>query len=331
MFCVPARGRKCRQNPEAMAELEINRYSPDLKKDWDDFIDRSKNGTFLLKRGYMDYHSDRFEDHSLLFLKGNSIQAVIPACRMGDVLVSHAGLTYGGCIMSRKATTEEILRFFFLLRDRLRSEGFRELRYKPVPHIYHSIPAEEDLYALFRMNATLTVRNVSASIYMPGKPLFRKDRKAGVRKAISNGLKVMESTDYASFWKILQDNLASKYGAFPVHSPGEIEMLAGRFPDNIRLYLVADQEDTYLGGTVLFICGDVVHAQYISANPRGKQEGAIDILFDRLINETFQGCRYFDFGTSNEDGGRVLNESLICQKEGFGAHAVCYDTYSIEI
>ena len=40
----------------------------------------SKNGTFLFLRAYMDYHSDRFHDHSLMFHneKGKLI-AVLPA------------------------------------------------------------------------------------------------------------------------------------------------------------------------------------------------------------------------------------------------------------
>lgn len=311
--------------------IEILKYSREMKREWDGFIDRSKNGTFLLKRDYMDYHSDRFSDNSLLFMKGNSIQAVMPACSVGDSLVSHAGLTYGGFIMSRKVTTEETLRFFLMLKDLLHSEGFRKLRYKPVPHIYHAIPAEEDLYALFRLNAGLIVRNVSAAIYMPDRPVFRKDRNAGVRKALVQNIQVYESEDYASFWRILQDNLAAKYGAAPVHSLDEIESLAKKFPENIRLFLASYPDGTPAGGTVIFINRDVAHTQYISATPNGKRDGAIDLIFNKLIKETFAGCRYFDFGTSNEDGGRVLNESLICQKEGFGARAVCYDTYSIEI
>ena len=314
-----------------MAELEIARYSPEMKREWDEFIDRSKNGTFLLKRDYMDYHSDRFSDHSLLFLKGGSIQAVMPACRIGNSLAAHGGLTYGGYIMSRKTTAEDTLRFFFLLKEKLHGEGFEELTVKPVPHIYHSLPAEEDLYALFRLNAQLTVRNISATVYMTDRPVFRKDRKAGARRAAAYGLTVEESTDYAAFWRILEDNLEARYGAWPVHSLREITMLAAKFPNDIKLFLANDANGCPLGGTVLFITPNAVHTQYISATPEGKQTGAIDIIFDRLINHTYANSRYFDFGTSNEDGGRVLNESLICQKEGFGARAICYDTYSLKI
>lgn len=314
-----------------MAELRILKYSPEMKRDWDEFIDRSKNGTFLLRRDYMGYHSDRFSDHSLLFMKGNAIQAVMPACRVGDSLVSHAGLTYGGYIMSRKTTTEDTLRFFVMLRDLLHSEGFRELRYKPVPHIYHSIPAEEDLYALFRLEAKLEARNVSATIYSADRIPFRDIRKSGIRKARQLDITVDESLDFSSFWGILSNNLKSKYSASPVHSVEEMTGLAHRFPDNIKLYMSFSKNGEPLGGTVLFITPLVVHTQYISATSEGKNSGALDILFDYLANNKYSTHRYFDFGTSNEDGGHFLNESLIYQKEGFGARAVCYDTYSIEI
>ena len=314
-----------------MAELEIIRYTPSMKKEWDDFISRSKNGTFLLRRDYMDYHSDRFADHSLLFLKGGSIQAVMPACLTGSTLAAHGGLTYGGYVMSRKTTTGDTLRFFTALKDNLRKEGITELKIKPVPHIYHDIPAEEDLYALFRIGARLTVRNVSAAIYMPDRPVFRKDRKAGARRAASNGISVCESTDFAAFWDILQDNLRMKYAATPVHSLNEMASLAEKFPSNIKLHLALSPSGIPLGGTVVFINRRVVHTQYISATQEGKQLGAIDIIFQHLIDETYPDCLYFDFGTSNEDGGRVLNETLICQKEGFGARAVCYDTYSLRL
>ena len=98
---------------------------------------------------------------------------------------------------------------------------------------------------------------------------------------------------------------------------------------------------------------DCVHAQYISATPEGKKLGAVDLLINRLmispnilpheanhykdlniseeeIDHDYEP-HWFDLGTSNEDGGRILNESLIYQKEGFGGRAVCYDTYELQL
>ena len=49
--------------------FEIIRYTPDKANEWNKFIAKSKNGTFLFDRNYMDYHSDRFHDYSLLFYR----------------------------------------------------------------------------------------------------------------------------------------------------------------------------------------------------------------------------------------------------------------------
>lgn len=86
-----------------------------------------------------------------------------------------------------------------------------------------------------------------------------------------------------------------------------------------------------LGGTVLFLTPQVLHTQYISATAEGKASGAIDLLFDHLINQVFADYRFIDFGKSTSSDSADLNEQLIFQKEGFGARAVCYDTYKYEL
>ena len=60
--------------------ISISRYTQNKQTEWDDFVKVSKNGTFLFLRSYMDYHSDRFQDYSLMFYneKGKLV-AVLPA------------------------------------------------------------------------------------------------------------------------------------------------------------------------------------------------------------------------------------------------------------
>jgi hypothetical protein len=76
--------------------MEILRYSPEHASDWDAFVDNSRNGTFLFRRGYMDYHADRFADHSLMAVSSGKLMAVLPANEAEGTLWSHQGLTYGG-------------------------------------------------------------------------------------------------------------------------------------------------------------------------------------------------------------------------------------------
>ena len=168
----------------------------------------------------------------------------------------------------------------------LAGQGAESLVYKPVPHIYHRLPSEEDLYALFRLNATLSVRNVSSVIFSEDRLKFRDIRKSGIRKAIRQNITISESTDFKTFWQILTSNLHDRYNAAPVHSVEEIEHLATLFPDNIRLFGAFDGE-RMIAGAVIYVTTHVAHCQYISASPDGKGCGALDLLFDRLINSEF--------------------------------------------
>ena len=85
---------------------------------------------------------------------------------------------------------------------------------------------------------------------------------------------------------------------------------------------------------MLFITSKVVHIQYIAASDEGRALGALDWLFQHIIDharEHYPNAVYLDFGISTEQQGLVLNEGLIFQKEGFGARGVCYDAYSLPL
>ena len=56
-----------------MSSFRIEKYSDKYKNQWDNFIQNAKNGTFLFKRNFMEYHADRFEDFSLLIFEKNKI------------------------------------------------------------------------------------------------------------------------------------------------------------------------------------------------------------------------------------------------------------------
>ena len=307
--------------------FEVRRYTNSHTEEWNRFVAQSKNGTFLFDRRFMDYHADRFDDCSLMIYRQGALYAMLPANIKGDTLYSHGGLTYGGLIMSDRCSAKGVQDVFIAINDFLRSISVQKVVYKAVPWIYHQQPAEEDLFALISIcEARLIIRDISSVIIGDRRMPFTESRCSGIRKARRKGLDVRESMDFATFWQILNDNLTSKYGVRPVHSAAELELLHGRFPKQIKLYMVFDGE-TPLGGTVLFLTPQVLHTQYISATPDGKACGAIDLLFDHLVHQVYSDYRYIDFGKSTSSDSADLNEQLIFQKEGFGARAVCYDTY----
>ena len=308
--------------------FDIIPYTPERSKDWNQFVAQSKNGTFLFDRNYMDYHSDRFADCSLMCYLEGTLFALLPANRVEEKLYSHQGLSYGGLVMNSATTTAKVCRLFNEINDYLRSKGIRKVVYKPVPHVYHCLPAEEDLYAIYiSCGAALVGRDVSSAL-LPSKPVkWRRDRHYAANKARTNGIVVKCSDDFESFWCILSDNLWQKFQARPVHTLKEMRLLQSRFPENIKLWAAYSLEGEMLAGTVLYLCGDVVHTQYISASPEGKRLHAVDRLFYQIINQDFAHVQCLDLGTSNMPHSSDLHDSLIYQKEGFGARAVCCDTY----
>lgn len=306
--------------------LEIVRYTPDQKQAWNDFVSRSKNGTFLLDRNYMDYHADRFTDHSLMVYRRDKLYALLPGNTAGDTFYSHQGLTYGGLIMSDKTAAADVVQLFRLLNDRFRREGIRKVIYKPTPWIYHRQPSEEDLYAVVEVCGATVSRGLSSTISRDYQNKWYRIRECGARHAKQLGLTVEETEDYKPFWQVLSNNLRERYGLNPVHTVEEIEMLHRRMPDHIRLMVVKEGDET-IGGTVLYVSDRVVHSQYIAASPKGKQVHALDLLFDVVIRKALASHPYFDFGISTEKRGTYLNEHLIYQKEGFGGRGVCYDWY----
>ena len=77
---------------------KVKTYKSSDKNTWNNFVLESNQDTFLFQRDFMDYHSDRFIDYSLMVYKNDKVIALLPANRVDDTLYSHQGLTYGGLI-----------------------------------------------------------------------------------------------------------------------------------------------------------------------------------------------------------------------------------------
>jgi len=307
--------------------FEIRRYTPADKQLWDCYVAKARNATFLFRRDYMDYHADRFQDHSLLFFVGNHLHSVLPAHEVGEIFCSHRGLTYGGLLMDNDVTTADVLTLFEELNVYLRQQGFRRVLYRAIPWVYHRLPAEEDLYAMFwKCGARLQQRMSGTVIFMDEHLRWRKDHRRRLRQAQAAGVRVERNASLAEFWPVLNDNLQRKFQAQSVHTLEEIELLKSRFPNEIVQYN-AYLGDKIVGGITFYVMGHVLHGQYSGTTDEGKQSGAMEAIYEQVMYHDFTHCRYLDFGTSNEEGGRILNEGLIAHKEGYGGRTICYDTY----
>lgn len=317
-------------NLMVIPNLSILQYMEKDQDEWDEFIGKSKNGTFIHKIDYFHYHKKRFMDCSLIIKKNNQIVAIMPGNIEVDTFYTHQGLTYGGLIIQNETTIQNVITYFNMINKYLTDKKVKKVIYKAIPYMYSKIPAQEDEYVLFRLGAKIISSALSSVIKMDERLHYSTLRLRNIKKALKYNLEIQVDISYEEFWAILVENLLKSHNVPPVHSLVEIKKLKTFFSKNIKLYSVY-MDDKCIAGVVMYITETVAHVQYISANENGKKYAALDFLFDHLINNVFSHMKYFDFGTSVEEHGHYLNEGLIFHKQGFGGRGVLYQQFEYEL
>ncbi len=313
-----------------MKKQTIKRYETKDYANWNAFVSKAKNATFLFHRDFMDYHKDRFDDYSLIVLEDEKWLAVLPANRVANRVYSHQGLTYGSLVYNDKLKLASVIAAFKDILSFLNENKIEALHLKMIPSIYHNKPAEELNYALFLANARLERRDSLSVLDLSKSFDTTKTRKESIRRGLKNGLLIKEETNFALFWnQVLIPNLENKHQVKPVHTLDEIEKLQRAFPENIRHFNVYFR-DRIVAGTTIFESENVVHPQYISGQKNKNELGSLDFLYHHLITNIFKDKHFFDFGISNEEKGRKLNGGLVFWKESFGASTISHDFYEID-
>ena len=279
----------------------------------------------------MDYHADRFSDCSLIACRKGAPTALLPANLTPDgTLYSHQGLTYGGWLTPRSHFDgSDMLDLFDIWLEWCKRLGISRIIYKPVPHIYHRIPAEEDIYALFRAGAQLQTVNLSSSIDMRDNPGFNTLQRRHLKKSAALTPWIRETEVAKELIDMVAECLKDRHNATPLHSADELQRLRDSFPANIRFFLCGTGAQPEAAVCIYDTAG-VAHCQYIATTEEGRRNGTLTYLMHHLISDTFSSRRWIDFGTSNEDAGRYLNSGLIHQKTGLGARGIAYPTYRIQ-
>tara|TARA_R100001132_G_C3261503_1_gene85492 strand:- start:82 stop:954 length:873 start_codon:yes stop_codon:yes gene_type:complete len=277
----------------------------------------------------MEYHKDRFEDFSVLIYKKDKLVSVVPANKKEDTVYSHSGLTYGGIVLKKDVKLSEVWDIYKTLLQYFEEKGFQKFVVKEIPNMYTTYPSDEFSYLTYILKAKLVRTDVASSIKQNQALKIQSNRKEGVKKAEKAQLTIKEESNFEGFWnEILIPNLQKRHGASPVHTVSEIQYLQSKFPKNIKQFNVYSGS-TIVAGATIFETQKVAHVQYISANENRQELGALDYLFYYLILEKYKNKDYFDFGTSNENGGNNLNSGLLYWKECFGARPMAHRYYEI--
>jgi hypothetical protein len=311
--------------------ISIHRYTDEDKSIWNSFNKESKNSIFMFDRNYMDYHRDRFTDHSLMFYDDDKLVALLPMCEKGIELLSHGGLTYGGFITSSKMKQHTMNGCFDALVEYSRGNDFKRITYKTIPHIYHKQASEEDKYALYANEASLITIDASTYINLKSSLKMEKGRKAQISRAKREGVIIEELTtleDYNLFIEMENEVLGKRHDTTAVHTGEELKKLHDSFPNGIHL-IAAKREDRMVAGTIVFEYDQAVHTQYMASNDEGRMIGALDLAVNYVIEKYRESKLWLDFGISTEHGRVYLNEGLIQQKEGFGGRTGVYEIWEI--
>ena len=264
--------------------MRVRKYTPSDRLAWDKFVLKSKNSHFMFNRDYVEYHSDRFDDFSLIIVnRDDEVIGIFPANFNDQILYSHQGLTFGGLCIEKSTTINIVLEMFEKIISFLQdTTTITKIIYKRLPDFYSNYPSQEDLYALFSLNAVLSRRDLSSTIDMRNQQPIRKGRLGQVKKAKRSGILVEEIERLSPFWNLLHDVLKARHSSSPVHTIEEIQELRDIFPENLKCF-VAKKEDIVIAGALVYVTDKVAHTQYLACNSVGRDLGALDLIIHNLI------------------------------------------------
>ena len=299
-------------------------------EEWNQFLPTTKNNSFLFHRNFMDYHSDRFVDRSIMVYDDNKLVCIVPANIKDNVLISHQGLTYGGIILPINITLFQVIQIVYEILKYINSLNIKSFLLKVIPSFFSKYVTDDIEYILFLLQSELYGRNSAIVITYSERIDYNSNTKRQIVLGEKNGTVVKYDDDLGSFWNdVLTPNLKERFNVSPVHTLEEISMLKNYFPNNI-IQVNAYLNGKISAGTTLFICGNTVHCQYISSTENGRKNGCLNFLFKTIIDEYSKNYNYFDFGIANEQNGKYLNKGLLFWKEGFGGRTQKHDIYKID-
>jgi hypothetical protein len=308
---------------------EVKRYTPEMKQVWDRFIAAAKNGSFLFLRDYMDYHNDRFDDHSLMFWIEGRLMACLPANRVGATLHSHQGLTYGGIMMCEDIRLHQAHAIAKGLRRHMIADALIELVYRPSPHIYHRLPSEEDIEALASLGARVAGTKAVCALRLDRQPSVSENRRRDLALFRTTGHVVRRSFAFREFMAFVADRLRERHGGKPVHSGEEIERLALRFPEHIQLYAV-ERGSGFAAGWIVYRNAECAKLQYVAHDVWAMGNGAGTAIAHYVLSEVLPPGSWFEFGHSVQPSG-AINEGVHAFKESLGGRTIQVREYALTV
>ncbi|WP_282040648.1 FemAB family protein [Winogradskyella flava] len=280
----------------------------------------------------MDYHSDRFQDFSLMICEDDELVAVLPANKIDDEVFSHQGLTYGGIIIHGDSEIANMEKIIDAVANFLKQKDIKALYIKNLPQFYYNDGIDILEIPLTNKNAEVYRTDKVLAIDYSKPFTIHKTKIKNYRKNHAKGFVIQETDDFSLFWNmVLLPRLKEKHKATPVHNLEEITLLKSRFPNHIRQFNIYLNDDI-LAGITIFDKGPLVKSQYGATTNKGEKERALEYLFLHLIYK-YKGSEknFFSMGTVTENNELGYNKGLLKQKEELGCAVYSQDFYKLEL
>jgi hypothetical protein len=302
--------------------MRIEKYKSTDKKEWDSFIENSLVDCFLFKRDYLEYHSERFVDYSLMIYDEKSVLlCLVPANFVNNSFFTHKGLTFGGFLFKKSLTSSKIKDIVDSTINFLSSKNFNRIHIKDLPEEYQLNKNHFVNYYIRNKYKTI-IEQIPYSVINFNNEINLYRRKKSIKLAQKKSVEIEFDSDITQFWnKILIPNLIEKYSTSPVHTVDEIVKLKESFPKEIIL-VSAFYESQIVAGILLYVNQGVIKTQYISSNKLGRSVSALDLIMSEIISHYKDTHNFFDLGSSSSNDGKTenINYNLLKWKDAFDSH-----------
>ncbi len=320
-----------------MPDITIEKYKPSDRLNWEDFVDRSNNGTMFHKQAFLDYHhAGKFDFYHLIFRKNGKIIAVLPGGLKddGNVYWSPVGASYGSFVTGDLPFSEclEIVDAFMAY---CKGAGIKEVFLIPPPLVYSKNYSQHIEYAMLYRKFDFELHYISHAIDLKHKQNTFKNYDKTARKTINKILRegkisIRESNDYATFNDILLTNKA-KFNVKPTHTLEDMLKLAELMPNNVRLNIVYYEEKP-IAGSWLFFCNDkVVLCFYNMLYYEYEHLKPIYLIMHHTVEQAIaEGYEWVDIGVSQDTAAEdpmTPSLNLIYFKERFFSRGILRSTF----
>jgi hypothetical protein len=321
-------------------DLRVQRYRRDLHRDlWEAFISTTANGNLFQARRFLEYHRvDRFEDHSLLFWRGEKLIAVAAGEAVGDEWSSHRFTSEAGLAALPDLSAAEALDLVHTLLSYASRRNWKKLSMRYVPDALAEASFTTLVWALSVSGFSEHSRELAWCMlprFASEDELikaYHESARRGIAKALSAKLRAYETNDWANFWRLLTANLKGRFNVVPTHSLVEIECLRELCRGEVRLHGVHDERDRMIAGAVIFdVSRSASHCFYFAQDYDFQRARPMTFLMHHINTEyVVNRKRKLDYGVITAHGGEELNLGLSRFKSHFAAVPVIRRRYTWE-